>query len=470
MTTQRRILFLVLCACLFFHSCQDVFGRRPNIVLFNVDDLGWSDLSYQGSLFYESPNVDALSRAGMVFDNAYACAPNCAPSRACLMSGMYTPRHGVYTVGSAQRGRSADRRLIPVVNETVLADSIVTIPEQLKRAGYRTGHFGKWHLGADPRTQGMDVNIAGREWGSPSGGGYHSPFSFPNCKESKSGVYLTDRISEEAVKFIESSGNKPFFLYLAHYSVHTPLQAKQEYVSRYTGKKPDRGHANAKYAAMIQSMDESLGRVIQTLRQQRVYDDTVIIFISDNGGHSGATNNRPLRGSKGMLYEGGIRVPMIVSWPGITTAGSRCATPVIGVDFMPTLLEIAGLKPKGGQVMDGKSIVPLFSNPNVEWPERSIYWHFPAYLEKSGGAGKGVPFRTTPASAVRRGDWKMIHFYEDGRQELYNLRNDLSEREDLFAKRPEIARQMSEDLVGWVKDTGGFIPTVANPDFRERNP
>ena len=456
---------LTVAVCMFAGNVLSASGNPPNIVLFFVDDLGWSDLGYSGSSFYESPNVDRLAMEGVVFTNAYACAPNCAPSRACLMSGMYTPRHGVYTVGNSTRGKSVDRKLIPVDNKTVLASEINTLPEQLRRLGYRTGHFGKWHLGDDPTTQGMDINIAGKIWGSPSGGGYHSPFNFPNLKEEKAGVYLTDRISEKAVEFIHDNQNRPFFLYLAHYSVHTPIQPKQQYKAYFENRKPDRGHNNAGYAAMVRSMDDSLGRVRTALKDLKLDQNTVIIFTSDNGGHGGVTSNRPLRGSKGMLYEGGIRVPFIAHWQGEFGKPRQEDVPVIGVDLLPTLLELAGGKPSKKQQVDGESIVGVLTHENQELEDRAIYWHFPAYLERYRGLPEEGPFRTTPATAIRSGKWKLIRFYESGREELYDLDEDISESENLSAAYPDVVKKLSGQLDRWLADTNAFIPSMLNPDY-----
>jgi arylsulfatase A-like enzyme len=443
-------------------------AMRPNIVLFVADDLGWSDLGYSGSSFYESPNIDALSKRGMVFTNAYSNGPNCAPSRASLISGMYTPRHGIYTVASSARGKSKNRRLIPIENTTILRDDIDTLPEQLGALGYRTGHFGKWHLGADPTTQGMDVNIAGREWGSPSGGGYRSPFSFPNLKVDEPGVYLTDRISEAACDFIRDSKDQPFFVYLSHYSVHTPIQPKKKYVDHFKSKTFDRGHNNSGYAAMIQSLDESMGGVIKTLADQNLTENTVVIFVSDNGGHGGVTTNRPLRGAKGMLYEGGIRVPMIVDWPGKTTAGTRSDLPVIGVDLMPTILEMANAKIVGNSTeapRDGISLVSLLDGSSEEIVERPLFWHFPSYLQGSGVAGSADPFRTRPAGAVRLGDWKLIEFFETGRVELYNLVDDISETNNVALSNPDRTALLLQKLRIWRDVVNAPVPKELNPDY-----
>ena len=473
---SSHILSLSVSASLvvvMLNVCCEVMATnamRPNIVLFVADDLGWSDLGYSGSSFYESPNIDALSKRGMVFTNAYSNGPNCAPSRASLISGMYTPRHGIYTVASSARGKSKNRRLIPIENTTILRDDIDTLPEQLRVLGYRTGHFGKWHLGADPTTQGMDVNIAGREWGSPSGGGYRSPFSFPNLKVDEPGVYLTDCISEAACDFIRDSKGQPFFVYLSHYSVHTPIQPKKKYVDHFKSKTVDRGHDNSGYAAMIQSLDESMARVIKTLADQNLTENTVVIFVSDNGGHGGVTTNRPLRGSKGMLYEGGIRVPMIVDWPGKTTAGTRCDQPVIGVDLMPTILEMANHKivDKSAEVSrDGLSLVSLLNGSIKKIVQRPLFWHFPAYLQGTGVTGSGDPFRTRPAGAVRLGDWKLIEFFETGRVELYNLAEDISETKNLSLSNPGRTALLLETLQSWRGTVNAPVPKELNPDYED---
>jgi arylsulfatase A-like enzyme len=341
-------LFFLLALASRTHAAE-----KPNIVFFFIDDMGWTDLGFMGSEYYETPNIDRLAGEGMVFTDAYANAPNCAPSRACLMSGQYGPRHGIFTVGDPKRGNHPFRKLEPVPNKTVLADRFITIAESLKTNGYVSASMGKWHLGADPRSQGFDVNIAGKEWGSPSGGGYHSPYRYPNLVQKEKGEYLTDRLTQEAEKFIEANKDESFFLYLTHYAVHTPIQAKDELTAKYEKKPKSEHHKNAKYAAMVESVDDSVGAVLKKLDELKLAENTVVFFFSDNGGFGGATSNHPLRGSKGMLYEGGIREPMIVKWPGVTKPGSRCNEPVIGIDYYPTFLEITGTKSPADYTLDG---------------------------------------------------------------------------------------------------------------------
>ena len=445
-------------------AASEAVEAPPNIVFFLIDDLGWADLQCMGSDFYETPNIDRLAASGMVFRSAYANAPNCAPSRACLMSGQYTPRHGVFTVGDPARGNHKFRKLTPTENRTDLADEFVTVAEVLQAAGYKTATMGKWHLGKDPRTQGFDVNIAGREWGSPSGGGYHSPYRYPNLEASQKGEYLTDRLTDEACAFVESNLDSPFFLYLSHYAVHTPIQGRQDLVDKYKAAPRGTRQKNPKYAAMVESVDESVGRVLEKLDELEIADNTVVIFFSDNGGFGGATSNHPLRGAKGMLYEGGIREPMIVRWPSVTRAGATCDEPVIGIDFYPTLLEIAGAKPTKDYVLDGVSLVSLFRDSQASLDRDAIFWHFPCYLQGRGDP-HGGPFRTTPAGAVRMGDWKLIEWFETGRQELYNLRDDIGETRDLSDTRPEKRRELHERMVVWRTRVNAPIPTVPNPKY-----
>jgi len=451
-------LFVLFAALLVF-SVQ----AKPNIVFYFIDDLGWTDVSFMGSKYYETPHVDQLAREGMKFMSAYANAPNCAPSRACLMSGQYGPRHGIYTVSNSDRGQAKFRKLIPTKNTTVLADRFVTIAESLQSAGYVTATMGKWHLGADPTTQGFDVNIAGKHWGSPSGGGYHSPYNYPNLVNREKGEYLTDRLGEEACKFIETNKDKPFFLYLTHYAVHTPIQSKPGLKAKYQKKNPVGGHKNAAYAGMIESMDNSIGAVQATLKRLKLEDNTVVIFFSDNGGHGGVTSNAPLRGSKGMLYEGGIREPLVVKWPGATKPGTVCNEPVIGVDLYPTFLEMAGAKRPKNYRLDGLSIAPLLRDSTASLDRKALYWHFPCYLQ--GYTPRHGPFRTTPAAAIRMGDWKLIEFFEDGTLELYNLKNDLSEKTDLAKKMPEKTKELHASMLKWRKGVKAPVPTERNPKY-----
>jgi len=432
------------------NATQSSAKRKPNFVFIFIDDMGFKDPGFMGSRYYETPNIDKLAGEGVVFTNAYSNAPNCAPTRACLMSGQYTPRHGIYTVGTSERGRSKLRKLIPTPNETNLDSKVVTIPESLKPAGYTSACIGKWHLGGKspyrPVDRGFDVAFERRH------GGHFS----------KDGEYLTDRLTDEAIKFIEANKAGPFFLYLAHHAVHTPIQAKKQLIEKYEKKKPTDAHNNPTYAAMIENVDQGVGRIMAKLDEQGLRDNTVVFFFSDNGGHANFTSMIPLRGSKGMLYEGGIRVPMIVRWPGTVKPGGVCDVPVMGIDFYPTMLELARARRPAGHILDGLSIVPLLKGKGTLNRE-AIFWHFPAYLESYNE--KQWPWRTTPAGAVRRGDFKLIEFFEDGKVELYNLKDDLGEKNNLAGTMPDKAEELHRTLVEWRKSVKAPVPAEKNPQY-----
>jgi arylsulfatase A-like enzyme len=449
--------------------------RKPNILFILVDDWGWTDLSSAGSKYYETPNIDRLASEGVKFTQAYSVGPNCAPSRASLMTGKYTPRHGIFTVANSDRGESSQRKLIPIQNNTVLDPSFITIAEELKNAGYHTGLIGKWQLEgknkiADAHSQGFEHVIGGSE-GTPS---YFYPYTKkvgdkPPHEGIESGAkdeYLTDRLTDEAVSFLQSSKERPFFLYLSYFAVHTPIQAKEALVEKYKGKKGDAYHNNPTYAAMIQSADEGIGRVLKTLDSLNLAKNTLVVFFSDNGGMGAVTAQHPLRGSKGMLYEGGVRVPLIVKWPGKTKAGVKEETPVIGIDFYPTLLEVAQVKNPLNSTFDGVSFVPLMLGKKI--PARDIFWHFPAYLEGyKGDARNKDAFRTRPTSVVRSGDFKLHQFYEDGHTELYNIKNDIGESVDLVRTNPKKAEELKAKLEAWKKSVNAPIPTQLNPEYIE---
>lgn len=450
---------------------NELSGKKPNLIFVLIDDMGWRDLCCYGSRYYETPNIDRLASEGMMFTDAYTCGPNCAPTRASLMSGQYTPRHGVITVDSSERGPAHLRRLIPVPNKTVLESKIMTIAEALRPAGYVSASMGKWHLGDDPQLgplgQGFDVNVGGYQAGHPRS--YFSPYRNPELKDGPKGEYLTDRLTDEALKFVEANRDRPFFLYLPHYAVHTPLQAKKDMVEKYKAKRESNGQGNPTYAAMIESVDKGIGRIMDKLDELRLTDNTVVIVSSDNGGVGGyrelgikgaeITSNAPLRGGKGMLYEGGIRVPLIIRWPDAVKPGTRCGIPVISVDFYPTLLEIAGAPSTRFQALDGESIVPLLKGAG-SLKREAVFWHFPAYLQGSGGT-----WRTTPAGAIRKGKWKLLEFFEDKHIELYNLDEDIGEKKNLYEKMPEKAKELYKLLKDWRKSVNAEVPMKLNPEY-----
>jgi len=425
---------------------------KPNIVFILGDDLGWTDLGCQGSKYYESPNIDRLASQGLRFTSAYTCGPNCQPTRAALISGQYGPRTGVYTVGSIDRFNWQSRPLRPVDNVQQLPPSVTTFAQSLKSAGYSTALFGKWHLGEPgqyhPSRRGFDEAI--------TSAGQHFDFvTRPNVEYPK-GTYLADFLTDKATDFIRRHRDGPFLLCLHQFVVHSPHVAKPDLKKHFDSKAAAGGHRDPTYAAMIASLDQSVGRVLALLDELKLSENTLVIFTSDNGGVGGyvregirragdVTDNSPLRSGKGSLYEGGIRVPWIARWPGKIAAGATTDVPIISVDIYPTLVELAGAAAPKNQPLDGESLVSCLTSGGKTAPKReALYWHFPGYL----GAGQNA-WRTTPAGAIRAGDWKLQEFFEDGRIEMYNLKDDLSEKTNLAAKMPEKAKELKEKLVAW---------------------
>jgi len=441
---------------------------RPNIIYINIDDLGWTDLSCMGSKFYETPNIDRLAREGMMFMDAHAPAANCAPSRACCMSGRYAPAHGIYTVGSSSRGKARNRKLIPIENETVLPDEIVTIPEVLKAHGYATCHAGKWHLGDDPCTQGFDLNIGGCHWGGPyADGKYWNPGGFPNLSGKKGEDFLTDRISDESIKFIEENKEGPFFLHFSPYAVHSPIMCKEELKRKYENKKAGDGHNDPVYAGLIETLDTNIGRILDKLDELGLEDETFILFTSDNGGVYRWTKQWPLRAGKGSYFEGGIREPLFVRWPGKVKAGGKCNVPVIGVDYFPTFLDVAKIPKPSDKILDGVSLMPLLTGRG-QFPERAIFWHFPVYLQNGNKETHDMLFRTRPGSAMRYGKWKLHEYFEDGRLELYDIDKDIGEKHNLAEEMPEKAAELHRMLKEWREKTGAPVPKTPNPKYRKQ--
>lgn len=438
--------------------------RAPNILFILVDDLGWRDLGCFGNDWHETPAIDLLASEGMRFTHAYANAPNCAPSRACLMTGLYSPRHGIYTVGQSTRGKSKNRRLIPTTNTTELDPELGTLPRILKRRGYTTGAIGKWHLGQDPTQHGFDMSVAGNRAGAPRT--YFSPYQNSSLADGPEGEYLVNRMTSEALHFIDDHKNEPFFLYLSHFAVHTPMQAPEADVEHFRQKPQPESTHSPKYAAMLRHVDNGIGRIMAELDRLSLTDNTIVVFFSDNGGHGAITSMAPLRGSKGMLYEGGIRVPLIVRWPGHVAPGTISTQPVIGVDMLPTLVDlVAGPKDDGIKPRDGVSFASTLRGEvdATEHRNRALFWHFPAYLEAY--RGMNVPWRTTPASAVRLGQYKMIEFYEDGRRELYDLVKDPGEQHDLSESHPDVVQSLDRELSIWRVRTNAPVPRQLNPEF-----
>ncbi|MDN3687436.1 sulfatase [Cyclobacterium jeungdonense] len=474
MGTLHHVILFVALLSVGLLSCKQTKEKRikPNIVFIFIDDMGWKDLGYMGSGFYETPHIDQLAKKGMVFTQVYANAANCAPTRACLLSGQYSPRHGVYTVARSDRGDQEARRLIPLPNSRTVPLEHVMIAEALKPAGYRSAAIGKWNVGNSPEKQGFDVGIPGS--------GFQGHFN-------DKGEYLTDHLTEKAVTFIrennpEKTGN-PFFLYLAHYAVHTPIQAKDSLVQKYQEKQGTPYHNNSTYAAMIESVDQSVAKINGILEELGLVENTLLVFFSDNGGHGTYTSQKPLRGGKGMFYEGGIREPMFAYWPGKIKAGTVCEEPVIGIDFYPTFLELSGVEKPTDYVLDGRSLVPLL-NGEKTLNREALFWHFPAYLQSYEGMkdeSRDTIFRSRPVSVIRKGDWKLLQFHEEwvldgGREnvsennsvELYNLSADIGETTNLAAVQVDKRDELLDDLLDWQEEVKAPIPREVNPAYEAK--
>ncbi|MEM7015044.1 MAG: sulfatase, partial [Verrucomicrobiota bacterium] len=383
-------------------------AEKPNILFIFLDDFGWKDTSYMGSDFYETPNLDKLASEGMIFTDAYSSAANCAPARACLLSGQYTPRHKVFNVGTGPRGKAQHRRLEHIAGTTTLDPEIRTWAHQLQGAGYKTATMGKWHLSKDPLPYGFDLNIGGTTAGGPPKGYYPPHGNAPNLQDAPKGEYITETICKKGAEFIRSNKDENWCLYLTLFAVHTPIQAKKDLVAKYEAKEPGKIHNNVAMATMIQAVDDGVGHIAATLEELGIADNTAVFFFSDNGGYGPATDMDPLKGYKGTYYEGGIRVPFFVKWPGVVEAGQKNDTPIIGVDLYPTFCEMAGASLAENQAADGKSLVSLFKGENVEeYAERPIYWHFPAYLQSYSVTNeqRDPLFRSRPCGIIRVGDY-----------------------------------------------------------------
>ena len=437
--------------------------ERPNIILINIDDMGWSDMSNNGSSFYETPCIDQLRGEGIWFQQAYAGAANSAPSRACLLTGMNTPRHGMFTVGTAARGNKAYRKFIPITNKSILDDGIQMLPQVLRQAGYHTAHIGKWHVTGDPLLCGMETNIGGGHAGRPNT--YYSPYHLPQLTDGPAGEHLNERLGLEAAHYIESvDKSKPFFLYFATYAIHAPLEPPVDLVPKYEGKTPSEAHYNPKYAALLESMDQSVGQVMAKVKEMGLEDRTLIIFTSDNGGVYDFSRQWPLRAGKGSFYEGGIRVPMVIYQKGRFEKAEINDVAVSQLDLFPTLLDLAHVSPEG-LLLDGKSLVPTLENKSKELAERPLFWNFPGYLEGGNAESHDSRWRSTPQAVIRKGDWKLIKFYEDDSVELYNVKEDVSEQYNLAENQPDRTAALLSQLEQWQKETKAPIVSELNPEY-----
>ncbi|GAB5554635.1 MAG: sulfatase [Saprospiraceae bacterium] len=480
---MNRLLALILLSCA---SCQTNAPKKmPNVIFILIDDLGWSDLSCYGSTFYETPNIDQLAQEGIRFTDAYASCPVCSPTRASILTGKHPARLQItdWIPGSDPKNRP----LLGAQDLNELPLSEITFAERLQETGYETAFLGKWHLGDTsylPQDQGFDLNKGGHDAGQPAT--YFYPYenpkrghlNVPGLQGGQADEYLTDRLTEESLTFIQKNQSQPFLLYLAHYAVHTPIEAKPALVEKYTMKLdqsppkvgldyiPERDsrsrkyQSNPSYAAMLQSVDESIGQIQAQLQELGLAENTILIFTSDNGGLStlpsrrtGPTASLPLRAGKGWLYEGGIRVPLIVKWPAKIDAGLQSNLPVTSTDFYPTILELLGLPLLPTQHADGRSIAAHLS-AQTELKEQPLFWHFPHYH----GSGN------RPSAAVRQGDYKLIKWYETDSLELYNLTNDLAEQYNLVDSLPNKTQELHQALRSWQKGIGATMPTK-NPNY-----
>lgn len=469
----RGVPRFVLGAILALSCSPIVAAERPNVVLIFADDLGWQDTGFTGSDFYETPNLDRLSKEGMVFRQAYASAGNCAPSRACLISGQYTPRHRVFAVGNTKRGPEALMRMEPVPNKSGLAPQDFTLAKAMKAAGYATAMFGKWHLsgpdGANPEQQGFDVvKVSGHSLDSKR-------------RDDPKGIFS---ITTAACQFIEENKDRPFFAYLPHYAVHSALQARPETLEKFKAKTPGKVHSDPLYAACIAELDTGIGLLLKKLADLELEKNTLVLFTSDNGGTAGP--QEPLRGKKGCYYEGGVREPMIVRWPGVVKPGTTCDVPVISVDFYPTFLAAAGASLPRDRDLDGTSLLPLFQG-QAALERQAIFWHFPGYLDGPVPRGRDPVFRTRPVSVVRKGDWKLFLYHEEwqldgGRDkiemnnavELYNLVDDPREQKNLATTDPSKRDELVDVLLAWMDRVQAPLPTernrAYNPDPSDKKP
>lgn len=425
-------------------------------MLILIDDMGWTDLGCYGSKYYETPHIDQLAREGMRFTQAYSACTVCSPTRAALLTGK-TPARLHITDWIAGHVPQNGRLAIPNWTQHLPLEE-ETLAERLKTRGYATASIGKWHLGEaefGPTKQGFDINLGGTDKGSPPS--YFSPYKIATLKDGPKDEFLTDRLTEEAVNFMEKNKSRPFFIYLPHYAVHTPIQGKPDVVAKYQAKAADKGHSNPVYAALVESVDDGVGRLRAKLQELNLAQNTIFIFTSDNGGLAnqvtpqgwtrGPTDNSPARLGKGSAYEGGVHIPLIITWPGVVQPGSTCDVPVISYDHVPTLLAATQTPLKDKQVVDGESLLPLLGQTDTLARE-AIHWHYPHYH----------PGSARPYSAIREGDWKLILFHEDNHVELYNLKLDPGEADNRASFDSVKAMQLREKLLNWLETSGAQIP------------
>ena len=462
----KKIFILLISISLF--SCNNGEKKKPNVVLILVDDMGWTDLGSFGSDLYQSPNIDKLANEGIQFTNSYSACTVCSPTRASIVTGKYPAR---LKVTDWIKGHKFPWAKLSIPDWTMyLDDEEYTIAEAFKDAGYKTAHFGKWHLGEKeenwPENHGFDLNVGGWKKGAPHRNkkegytGYFSPYGNPRLEDGPEGEYLTERLSNDVCNYIDENNDTPFFVNLWLYNVHTPLQAKQKKIDKYKALiNSNSKHQNPTYAAMVEHTDDAVGKIISKLKEKGLYENTIILFSSDNGGLIGksknkVTNNGPLRTGKGDIYEGGVRIPTIIYAPKFNFNNKKVDEPIISMDYYPTLMDLAGITTKKtkSQTVDGKSLLPLMQEKAVE--RKAIYWHYPHYHQEGG----------VPYSAVRMGNWKLIENFENNTFELYNLKDDISESNNLIDQRPEIAKKLKIKLENWRNEVDAQY-TTPNKNF-----
>lgn len=482
--SKKTIIYILLISGFVCISCteervQRPAPQKPNVLFIIADDFGAHDMSAFGSEFYETPNLDSLASQSMIFTNGYAAARVCSPARASIMSGQSPARHGITDwigapVGEEWRERGRHTKLLPPDYRKSLPHEYVILPEALKEEGYTTFFAGKWHLGGEgsyPEDHGFDYNKGGFEAGGPYTGGYFSPFNNPKMEDypDETGMSYSEKLAKETSDFIRQNGEKPFFAFLSFYAVHAPIQTTQAYWQKYRDKADRLGIAetgfemghflpirtvqdNPVYAGLIQHMDDAVGQVLNTLEQMGLVENTIVIFTSDHGGVSSgddyATSNKPFRGGKGTQYEGGLRVPYFINVPWLNLRGNENDTPVTGTDFYPTILDLVEAELRPTEHVDGVSLKPLFEGNEIQ--DRLLFWHYPHYGNQGG----------RPSSVVRDGRWKLIRYYSDSTEVLYDLQSDIEEQVDVRAQNKEVAEQLGKELTNYLERTGATYPMM----------
>ncbi|UOY04939.1 sulfatase [Muricauda sp. SCSIO 64092] len=460
-------------ACNTNQTKEKSSGKKPNVLFILVDDFGYHDMSVMGSKYYETPNIDRIATQGVMFTNGYATSRVCSPSRASILTGKFTARHGITDwigakTGKEWREKGRHSQLLPPEYVRNLPQKYVTLPEAMKEVGYKTFFAGKWHIGGKgswPENHGFDTNKGGWDTGGPIGG-YFSPWANPNLPNKIDGENLPMRLANETADFIKKHKDTTFFAYLSFYAVHSPIQTTQQKWLKYRNKADSLGitdkgfkmghffpirqvQDNPIYAGLVETMDEAVGHVLKTLEELGLDENTIVVFTSDNGGvvagDAYATSNKPLRAGKGYQFEGGIREPYFIKVPWLA-CGKKNHVPVSGTDFYPTILELIGARLKPEEHQDGVSLVPLLKGKSLQ--ERPLIWHYPHYGNQGG----------EPSSIIREGNWKLIHYYEDGREELYNLKNDIEEANNTVANNPELAKRLSRKLFDYLHKVGARFP------------